>query len=104
MHSLVATGNATAAIAAALAAAGMIVGEATTASYLDTAGRTASGPTDSGYTVDDRGTGRLPTISAACLNLAAFGTLNRPGFEGDSGYAAGANRHTFCRLSAGQVS
>jgi hypothetical protein len=104
MHSLVATSNTTAAIAAALLAAGMIVAGGTTASYIGTAGRTASGPTDSGHTVDGTGTGTPPTIAAARPNLAAVGTLNHPGFERDSGYAAGASRHTSCGLSAGQVS
>lgn len=75
-----------------------------TAGYIATAGRTASGPTDSGHSIDDRGTGMLPTISVACPNLAAYGALNRLGSEGDSGYAAGANRHASCCMSAGQVS
>jgi hypothetical protein len=99
MHSLVATGNATATIAAALLAAGC-----STAGYIGTAGRTASDPTDSGYTIDDRGAGMMPTITSAWSNLVALETLNRRGSEGDSGFAAGPNRHSCCGLGAGQVS
>jgi hypothetical protein len=94
MHSLVATGNATATIAAALLAAGC-----STAGYIGTAGRTASG-----HTIDDRGAGMMPTITSAWSNLVALETLNRRGSEGDSGFAAGPNRHSCCGLGAGQVS
>jgi hypothetical protein len=75
----------------------------TTAGYVRAPGRTTSGSTDSEDSIDDRGTGRQPTIGAACPSLAAIGTLNRPGYELDSDYA-GAGRNTPCGASARQVS